>query len=76
MCRVLQVAKAGDYAWLNQLPSAPVVDDARLAAEIASIHDMSRGTYGSPRAREELQAQGKPRGVNRLAVVIDLASRP
>jgi SOS response regulatory protein OraA/RecX len=60
---------------VNRLPGASVVDDARLAAEIASIHDMSRGTYGSPRVREELQAQGKPHGVNRVTLVIDLASR-
>ena len=70
MCRVLTVSKAGYYAWVNRPPSARVAADATLAAEIRVIHATSRGTYGSPRVQEELKAQGKPHGVNRVARIM------
>lgn len=70
MCRVLTVSKAGYYAWVKRPPSARVAADAQLAAEITVIHGISRRTYGSPRVHEELQAQGKRHGVNRIARIM------
>lgn len=70
MCRVLTVSKAGYYAWVKRPPSTRVAADAQLAAEISVIHQTSRRTYGSPRVHEELKAQGKAHGVNRVARIM------
>lgn len=67
MCRVLLVSKAGYYAWVQRPPSARAEANAQLTLEIATIHEWSRGTYGSPRVHEELKAQGHSYGVNRIA---------
>ncbi|MFG1780781.1 hypothetical protein ACGFIR_30885 [Micromonospora sp. NPDC049051] len=49
--RVLNIATSTYYGWLAQAaePSARRREDADLAVEIAEIHDVSGGTYGSPR---------------------------
>lgn len=70
MCRVLTVSKAGYYAWVKRPPSARGAADAQLAAEIKVIHGTSRRTYGSPRVHEELKAQRKQHGVNRVARIM------
>lgn len=58
MCRVLQVARPGFYAWLARAPSARAQADARLRLEIRAIHAASRQRYGRPRIHRELRAQG------------------
>jgi putative transposase len=58
MCRVLQVARTGFYAWLARAPSARAQADARLRLEIRAIHAASRRRYGRPRIHRELRAQG------------------
>jgi transposase InsO family protein len=58
MCRVLQVARTGFYAWLERAPSARAQADARLGLEIRAIHAASRQRYGRPRIHRELRAQG------------------
>ena len=70
MCRVLQVSKAGYYAWVNRPPSARAMDDAQLAETIKEIHGTSRRTYGSPRVHEELKAQGQQHGEKRVARIM------
>jgi putative transposase len=67
MCRVLQVKRAGYYAWVSRPPSERAMEDARLAETIKGIHDKSRRTYGSPRVHEELKAQGQQHGEKRIA---------
>jgi transposase InsO family protein len=67
MCRVLQVSKAGYYAWTIRPRSARASEDEQLAEEIKRIHMTSRRTYGSPRVHEELKAQGKRYGEKRIA---------
>jgi transposase InsO family protein len=57
MCRVLQVSRAGFYAWLRRPPSARVMRDQRLRVAIRAIHAESQRTYGSPRVHRALQAQ-------------------
>ncbi len=54
-CRVLRVSTAGYYEWRERGPSARAVADEALSAEIAEIHQLSRGTYGSPRVHAELR---------------------
>ena len=48
LCRVLQVSKAGYYAWAQRAPSARAAADAVLSEQIRVIHTASRRTYGSP----------------------------
>jgi len=67
MCRVLRVSKAGYYAWVKRPPSARAVHDDELAADITTIHQRSRRTYGSPRVHAELHAEGKHHGKKRVA---------
>jgi putative transposase len=58
MCRVLQVARAGFYAWLACGPSARAQSDARLRIELRALHAKHRQRYGRPRLHRELRAQG------------------
>ncbi len=67
MCRVLEVSKAGYYAWVNRPPSARADANMQLTLDIAMVHEWSRGTYGSPRVHVELAALGQTTSVNRIA---------
>lgn len=58
MCRLLDVSASGYYAWLKRAPSKHSLDDAQLLEQIRQIHAASKGTYGSPRIRAALAAQG------------------
>jgi putative transposase len=58
LCRVLEVTRSGFYAWQTRDPSEHVLDDQKLALEIAAIHKASGDTYGSPRVHAELLAKG------------------
>jgi len=67
MSRVLGVSPSGFYAWLQRPPSKRAETDALLAQDIRSIHSASHGTYGAPRVRAELAAQGVRVGRKRVA---------
>ena len=54
-CRVLKVSRSGYYEWVNRLPSARTVEDARLTETIRRIHYDSRCTYRAPRVHAELR---------------------
>ena len=58
LCRVLQVSRAGFYAWQRRKPAARTHADERLGLEIAAIHAESRRRYGSPRIHAELTERG------------------
>lgn len=70
LCRVLQVSKAGYYAWVHRPESGRSIADRQLAVEIKAIHQQSRRTYGSPRVHRELHAQGKHHGEKRIARIM------
>src|SRR3954447_3110743 len=55
MCRVLGVSRSGFHAWQARKPSARTLEDQRLTARIAEIHQRFRGVYGSPRIHAELR---------------------
>ena len=55
LCRVLDVARAGYYAWASRPPSQRTLTDAYLAQQVRTIHARSRGTYGAPRVHVELR---------------------
>ncbi len=67
MCRVLGVSASGFYAWRDSRPSKRELVDAALAVEVARIHKVKRGAYGSPRVTRELRAQGRPVSEKRVA---------
>lgn len=67
LCRVMQVGRSGFYAWLGRPPSARACADQSLAEKIDRAFRSSRGTYGSPRIRAQLNAEGVPVSKRRVA---------
>jgi transposase InsO family protein len=66
MCRVLEVSKAGYYAWRARPLCARVREDRRLTERIRAIQHQVKQRYGSPRVRRELRALGFTCGKNRV----------
>lgn len=54
MCQVLEVSKAGFYAWRKRPLSQRAQQDVLILDKIRCIHKESRETYGSPRIHFEL----------------------
>lgn len=67
MCRVLEVSRAGYYAWRARPLCARVQTDQLLTEKIHDIQDEVKRRYGSPRVRMELHALGFPVGKHRVA---------
>ena len=67
LCRVLQVAPSGYYAWQHRSPSARAQANAVLTEQIRAVHDRSRCTYGAPRIHAELRAGGQQVSRKRVA---------
>jgi transposase InsO family protein len=72
MCRLLEVSKAGYYAWRDRAPSKRARDDARFTTLIRIIHKASRRTYGSPRVHAQLDKDGVRVGRKRVARLMRL----
>jgi putative transposase len=70
MCRVLDVARSGFYAWLHQPLSNRAIDDQRLLALIRASYTASHGVYGSPRVVLDLREAGETCGRNRVARIM------
>jgi putative transposase len=78
LCALYGVTRAGYYAWRHRGMSARVEQDRILVAQILSIFEASRRTYGSPRVHRALAAQGvrvSRRRVERLMRAADLRAR-
>ena len=70
MCEMLEVSRAGYYAWRNRLPSERQLDDEKLTELIKEIHEENKARYGIDRIHGELAARGhrvSPKRVRRLA---------
>jgi len=67
MCGVLDVSRAGYYAWRSRDESAHAIRDRELAAKVRDIHQGSRRAYGSPRVFTELRNRGERCGRKRVA---------
>ena len=66
LCRALGVSRSGFYDWLHSRPSARMQEDARLKVLITAVHRQTRETYGVPRIKRELAAQGHEVGRDRV----------
>jgi putative transposase len=58
LCRMLEVATSGFYAWCGRPESPRTRDDRRLKVEIRASHEESKRRYGSPRIHKDLKAAG------------------
>jgi putative transposase len=67
MCRVLEVSRAGYYAWRARPLCQRVQDDQVLYAKVKAIHERTRRRYGSPRVHRELRRLGCRCGCKRVA---------
>lgn len=67
MCRVLEVSKAGFYAWRARPVCERVQTDRLLTDKIRVIQHEVKHRYGSPRVRMELRALGFACGKHRVA---------
>lgn len=66
MCRVLEVSRAGYYAWRARPLCERVKADRVLTAKIREIQQQVQQRYGRPRVRMELKALGFPCGQHRV----------
>lgn len=58
LCCTLQVSRSGFYAWSRRPFARQTLKRAELTAQVKTVHERSRGTYGSPRVHRELRARG------------------
>jgi HTH-like domain len=67
LCRVLDVAPSGYYAWLQQPLSHRAQEDARLLRLIRASYVASQGIYGAPRVFLDLREGGGTCSKHRVA---------
>lgn len=67
MCRVLEVSRAGYYAWRARPLCERVKADRRLTVQLHALHREVKARYGSPRMYAELRARGEVCGEHRVA---------
>ncbi|WP_205246121.1 IS3-like element ISEam1 family transposase [Erwinia amylovora] len=72
MCRVLNVARAGFYAWLHNPVSARDKDNQRLLTLIRDSCSLSGGVYGYRRVHGDLNEIGETCGKNRVGRIMQL----
>ena len=66
LCRVLEVSRSGDDAWLHRRPSTRVPENARLEVAIQAAQVRTRQTSGPERLQADLRADGFPAGGGRI----------
>lgn len=67
MCRLLEVAPSGYYAWLREPISNRAQEDARLLRLIRISFAASHGIYGAPRVFLDLREAGETCSKHRVA---------
>jgi putative transposase len=67
MCRLLEVARSGYYAWLQDPVSRRAQEDARLLRLIRASFAASHGVYGAPRVFLDLREAGESCSKHRVA---------
>jgi putative transposase len=74
LCRVMQVARSGYYAWCKRPMSATEQANQQLTQQIKTVFEASKQTYGSPRVYEELREQKVACSEKRVARLMRLAA--
>jgi putative transposase len=69
-CDVLEVGRAGFYAWRGRPPSNRAKRRAELAEKIRAVHEDNRQVYGSPRIYQVLKTQGVSVCENQVAKIM------
>jgi len=67
MCRLLDVAPSGYYAWLKNPVSNRAKEDARLLRLIRASFKSSQGVYGAPHVFLDLREAGETCSKHRVA---------
>ena len=78
LCRVLEVTRAGYYAYLARPVSPRVANEVALQSLVRGAFDQSEGRYGSPRVRHQLRREGhaaSKRAVERTMRALGLYAR-
>ena len=70
MCRVLNVARSGFYAWWHCPMSDRAIEDQRLLGLIRASYEASHRVYGSPRVFLDLREVGETCGKHRVARIM------
>ena len=70
MCRVLGISTSGFYGWKAQPVSMRETRDAVLRVRVHRAFDGSRRTYGSPRVRAQLCAEGDVVSTKKVATMM------
>lgn len=70
MCRVLEVSRAGYYAWRARPLCERVKTDRVLTEKIREIQKQVKNRYGSPRTHQELKALGFKCSEKRVARIM------
>ncbi len=66
LCEVLEVTRAGFYAFVGRKPSRRSLEDARLTVAVKASHAKSDRRYGSPRVYRDLVEEGERLGRKRV----------
>jgi len=70
MCRILEVAPSGFYAWVHRPLSDRAIEDERLLELIRDSYAASGRIYGSPRVLLDLREAGERIGRKRVARIM------
>jgi transposase InsO family protein len=70
VCEVLEVSRAGYYAWRKRAESARARRRKELAVKVKAVHEENRCVYGSPRVHRTLVAAGEKVSENTVAKVM------
>jgi putative transposase len=79
MCRLLEVARSGYYAWLKKPNSDRSLEDKRLLRLIRASFAASQGVYGAPRVFLDLREAGETCSKHRVARLMrenDIRAQP
>jgi transposase InsO family protein len=72
VCDTLEVSRAGFYAWRSAADSARAERDRKLGPLVRDIFWHHKRRYGARRIALELNAQGEPCGVDRVAKLLKM----
>lgn len=74
LCAVFEVSRSGYYLWKKGSKSARQLEYEELASVVQKAHAASKGTYGSRRIAEEVEAHGVSCGRSKAATLMKIAN--